>query len=72
MKTTETTVIITGAAGGIGRALTQRFLNDGSKVCAVDISIKVLEKLSDDLGNPGNLFCVVGILIVKKVTKTYM
>lgn len=60
MKTTEKIVIITGAAGGIGRALTQRFLNDGSRVCAVDISTEVLKKLSDDLGNPGNLFCVVG------------
>lgn len=60
MKTTEKIVLITGAAGGIGRALTQRFLNDGAKVCAVDISTEVLEKLNNDFGNPENLFCVVG------------
>jgi NAD(P)-dependent dehydrogenase (short-subunit alcohol dehydrogenase family) len=31
-------VIITGAAGGIGTALTKGFLGDGSKVCATDAS----------------------------------
>lgn len=51
-------VVITGAAGGIGAALTKRFLNDGSKVCATDISSEALEKLSSDLGNPQNLIIV--------------
>lgn len=29
-------VVITGAAGGIGKALTGRFLKEGAKVCAID------------------------------------
>ena len=66
MKTIEKIVVITGAAGGIGRALTHRFLNDGAKVCAVDITAKVLEKLRDDFGNPENLFCVVGDISSEK------
>ncbi len=32
-------VIITGAAGGIGTALTTRFLAEGAKICAVDTSL---------------------------------
>jgi NAD(P)-dependent dehydrogenase (short-subunit alcohol dehydrogenase family) len=51
-------VVITGAAGGIGTVLTKRFLGDGSKVCATDISSEALEKLSADLGNPRNLITV--------------
>lgn len=50
MKTIEKIVLITGAAGGIGRALTQRFLDDDAKVCAIDISTEALEKLSDNIG----------------------
>lgn len=53
-------VLITGAAGGIGRALTTRFLNEGAKVCAVDISEEVLQRLSDDFRSPEELFTTVG------------
>lgn len=50
MKTIEKIVLITDAAGGNGRVLTQRFLDDDAKVCAIDISIEALEKLSDNIG----------------------
>ena len=45
-------VVITGAAGGIGAALTKRFLSEGAKVCATDISSEALQKLSEDLNHP--------------------
>jgi len=36
-------VVITGAAGGIGSALLDRFLSVGDSVLAVDIEVKRLE-----------------------------
>jgi 3-oxoacyl-[acyl-carrier protein] reductase len=55
MKFINKTAIITGAAGGIGTAITQRFLDEGAKVVAVDLSTEALEKLASKMGNPENL-----------------
>jgi 3-oxoacyl-[acyl-carrier protein] reductase len=52
-------VVITGAAGGIGRALTTRFLAEGAKVFATDMSEEILDKLAADLGSPDNLYTAV-------------
>lgn len=41
--------IVTGAASGIGLALTQQLLKQGTKVCACDIHLAELEKLSQNL-----------------------
>lgn len=62
-------VIITGAAGGIGRALTTRFLNEGAKVCAVDISREVLDKLSADFNTSSELFTVAADISSEESTK---
>lgn len=58
MKFINKTAIITGAAGGIGTAITQRFLDEGAKVVAVDLSTEALEKLSSKMGDPENLLLV--------------
>jgi 2-hydroxycyclohexanecarboxyl-CoA dehydrogenase len=42
-------VVVTGAGGGIGRALTQRFCEEGSRVVAADINAKALDRLISDL-----------------------
>jgi len=55
MKFIDKTAVITGAAGGIGTAITQRFLDEGAKVVAVDLSTEALEKLAFKMGNPENL-----------------
>lgn len=52
-------VVITGAAGGIGTALTTRFLAEGAKICAVDTTEEALEKLKSGLGNPEQLISVL-------------
>jgi NAD(P)-dependent dehydrogenase (short-subunit alcohol dehydrogenase family) len=59
MKFENKIVVITGAAGGIGRALTTRFIKEDAKVVAVDITKDVLDKLSLDFGSPDTLFTVV-------------
>jgi len=55
---TNRSVIITGAAGGIGSALSRRFLSEGAKVCAVDLKTETLDKLALDLGFPAELMTV--------------
>ncbi|MBC7866795.1 MAG: SDR family oxidoreductase [Gloeobacteraceae cyanobacterium ES-bin-316] len=62
-------VIITGAAGGIGRALTTRFLKEGAKVCAVDMSTEVLDKLVADFKESQDLFTVVADISSEESTK---
>ncbi|UEJ82831.1 SDR family oxidoreductase [Brachybacterium halotolerans subsp. kimchii] len=42
------TVVVTGAAGGIGRATAERLLAEGARVVATDISAERLEALASD------------------------
>jgi len=58
MKFINKVVVVTGAAGGIGTEITKRFLNEGAKVVAVDLSTEALEKLSAQSGNPESLLTV--------------
>ena len=48
MRLTDKVAIITGAASGIGRACTQRFLDDGATVLACDIDGGGLDDLADE------------------------
>ena len=43
--------LVTGAASGIGRAITERFVADGMRVLAADIDLAGLQRLTDDLGD---------------------
>ncbi|BCY06903.1 SDR family NAD(P)-dependent oxidoreductase [Actinoplanes sp. L3-i22] len=45
------TVIVTGAASGIGRATASRIAREGGRVIAVDITAEGLKSLADDLGD---------------------
>jgi NAD(P)-dependent dehydrogenase (short-subunit alcohol dehydrogenase family) len=46
----ERLALVTGAASGIGRAITERFVLDGMRVLAADISADGLAALRDSLG----------------------
>ncbi|SAL05295.1 3-oxoacyl-[acyl-carrier-protein] reductase [Caballeronia calidae] len=43
-------VVVTGAAGGIGKALVRRFCEEGAHVVALDINDDALEPIGRDLG----------------------
>jgi NAD(P)-dependent dehydrogenase (short-subunit alcohol dehydrogenase family) len=48
-------VVITGAAGGIGSAVTRAFATTGARVLAVDLDQDRLERLVDDLDGSGHV-----------------
>lgn len=48
-------VVLTGAAGGIGQALTRRFLDDGACVVAVDLLEDRLKELQQAMNNSASL-----------------
>jgi len=49
MKFKNKVVVITGAAGGIGTEITKRFINEGARVCAVDILTEAMKLAADFL-----------------------
>jgi 3-oxoacyl-[acyl-carrier protein] reductase len=53
-------VAITGAAGGVGAALVDRFLRNGDRVIATDLSADALDKLRADLGASEALVTIAG------------
>lgn len=51
--------IVTGAAGGIGREISRRFLEEGVSVIAIDVNADALKQLGADLkADETRLFCV--------------
>jgi NAD(P)-dependent dehydrogenase (short-subunit alcohol dehydrogenase family) len=57
MKLERRNVLITGAAGGIGRALALRCAAEGARVAATDVQEEELERVRQELGpaHPGHL-----------------
>ena len=55
-------VLLTGAAGGIGRVMTQALLADGHKVVAVDRDVASLERLKALCQSNARLHCLVAQL----------
>ena len=43
--------LVTGAPGGFGRAITRKFVSDGAKVVAVDVTDDGAESLQDEFGD---------------------
>lgn len=60
MKLSGKVAAITGAARGIGKACTKRFLDDGVKVVVSDVDADGLAATAAELGRPDALRTVVG------------
>lgn len=51
-------VVVTGAAGGIGRAVVRAFDAAGARVCAVDLSREAVDEVVASLSDPGRHLAV--------------
>jgi NAD(P)-dependent dehydrogenase (short-subunit alcohol dehydrogenase family) len=58
--TTGRTVFITGAAGGVGAALVERFLANGDTVIGTDVSTEALARLEERLSAGSSLITLAG------------
>ena len=55
------TAVITGAAGGIGRAAVKRFIDEGANVLAVDLDEDALENLTREIASNRLSYCVADV-----------
>jgi len=60
MKLADRTVVVTGAAGGIGRAIALRCAEEGARVAVTDISPDPLARVGEELG-AGHLAAVADV-----------
>src|SRR3982751_3035923 len=56
---TERTVLVSGAAGGIGRAVAERFVSQGDAVALADVDEERLHTAAADLGGEGRRLATV-------------
>jgi NAD(P)-dependent dehydrogenase (short-subunit alcohol dehydrogenase family) len=52
--------LITGAAGGIGKATARMFVAEGARVCLVDLQAEALRELAESLG-PNATYCAADV-----------
>jgi NAD(P)-dependent dehydrogenase (short-subunit alcohol dehydrogenase family) len=62
-------VVITGAAGGLGRALVHTFLQAGAQVVALDRDPAALESLARELGSPASADATQWMTAICDVTR---
>lgn len=55
-------VVVTGAAGGIGRAVTVAFASAGAKVCAVDLNQEAVDEIVASVEDPGRHLAIAADL----------
>lgn len=58
----DTRVLVTGGAGGVGRAVAARLLYEGARLVLADRNADVLERLADELGDTERAIPVVADL----------
>ena len=58
----QKTILVTGAAGGIGRAFVELALVDGARLILVDRDAAALSRLENEIGKTAGASCVVSDL----------
>lgn len=64
------TVIITGGAGGIGKATAQMMIKEGARVLITDLDGKALKKVSEEI-NSDELFYIAADVTYEEQVKAY-
>lgn len=64
--------IITGGAGGIGKATAKKFLEEGAKVAIIDISEDALKSAKKDLDSFGEVMTIVADVSKEKDVENYI
>lgn len=53
MQLTQRVAVVTGAAGGLGSAISRRFAREGAKVVLCDINVQVAQEIAGELNKAG-------------------
>lgn len=69
LRFADLTVLVTGAAGGIGRATSLAFLTEGANVVAADLDAHAVNELAGKEREPGTLFSLPGDVTDQKYCK---
>ena len=52
MKLKDKTVLITGGAHGIGRAMAERFHREGATIAVADLELDAAREVAEQIGGP--------------------
>ena len=69
MRLKDKTVIVTGGASGIGRALAERFAEEGAKIVLADLAIEKAEAVAKRIGGLAIACDVTKEVDIQKVVK---
>lgn len=64
--------VVTGAGGGIGRAVVQELLDHGAKVAAVDLKLESLEQLKEKVGVQNDQLSIHALDITDRAAVTHL
>lgn len=71
MRFKDKTIIITGAAGSIGRAVAKAFYDEGANLALVDINMSALERVSREEGFDERTLLVNANVTIEEQVKEY-
>jgi 3-oxoacyl-[acyl-carrier protein] reductase len=66
MRLTDRAAIITGAAGGIGRAAALRFAHEGARIAVADLKEEEAQKTVDMITSQGGEAVAIGVNVAKR------
>lgn len=58
MRLEDASIVVTGAAHGLGRAMARGFVREGARVAGIDVDGAALEAAFDDISGPGGTLAI--------------